>query len=132
MKIAMIGLGKMGANMTERLLKGGHEVVAFDLSADALRQAASKGAETASRLAEVAGKLTAPRAAWVMLPAGKVTDATIEELADLFAAGDVVVDGGNSKYKEFQAWRRGSRRAASDWSTPGRQAACGASPRATA
>ncbi len=98
----MIGLGKMGANMTERLLKGGHEVVAYDLSADALQQAASKGAETASSLAELADKLTAPKAAWVMLPAGKVTDSTVEELAGLFSPGDVIVDGGNSDYKEFQ------------------------------
>jgi 6-phosphogluconate dehydrogenase len=102
MRIGMIGLGKMGANMTERLLKGGHEVVAYDLSADALKQAASKGAETATTLAELAGKLTAPRAAWVMLPAGKVTDATVEELAGLFSPGDVIVDGGNSNYKEWQ------------------------------
>jgi 6-phosphogluconate dehydrogenase len=98
----MIGLGKMGANMTERLLKGGHQVVAYDLSADALQRAASKGAETASSLAELADKLTAPKAAWVMLPAGKVTDSTVEELAGLFAPGDVIVDGGNSDYKEFQ------------------------------
>jgi 6-phosphogluconate dehydrogenase len=102
MRIGMIGLGKMGANMTERLLKGGHEVVAYDLSADALKQAASKGAETATTLAELVGKLTAPRAAWVMLPAGKVTDATVEELAGLFSPGDVIVDGGNSNYKEWQ------------------------------
>ncbi len=99
----MIGLGKMGANMTERLLKGGHEVVAYDLSAEALKQAASKGAETATTLAELVGKLRAPRAAWVMLPAGAVTDTTIEELAGLFSPGDVIVDGGNSDYKEFQA-----------------------------
>jgi 6-phosphogluconate dehydrogenase len=98
----MIGLGKMGANMTERLLKGGHDVVAYDLSADALQRAASKGAETASSLAELADKLTAPKAAWVMLPAGRVTDSTVEELAGLFAPGDVIVDGGNSDYKEFQ------------------------------
>src|SRR5580704_18518299 len=102
MRIGMIGLGKMGANMTARLLKGGHEVVAYDLSADALKQAAGKGAETATTLAELAGKLTAPRAAWVMLPAGKVTDATVEELAGLFSPGDVIVDGGNSNYKEWQ------------------------------
>ncbi len=103
MKIGMIGLGKMGANMTERLLKGGHEVVAFDLSADALEQAAAKGAETASTLEELAGKLTAPRAVWVMLPAGKVTDSTVETLAGLFSKGDVIVDGGNSNYKEWIA-----------------------------
>jgi 6-phosphogluconate dehydrogenase len=99
----MIGLGKMGANMTERLLKGGHEVVAYDLSAQAVQQAASKGAEASSSLADLAGKLTAPRAAWVMLPAGKVTNATVEELAGLFSPGDVIVDGGNSDYKAFQA-----------------------------
>ena len=100
MRIGMIGLGKMGANMTERLLKGGHDVVAYDLSADALKQAAGKGAETATTLAELAGKLTAPRAAWVMVPAGAPTNDTIEELAGLFSAGDVIVDGGNSNYKE--------------------------------
>ena len=102
MRIAMIGLGKMGANMSERLLKGGHEVVAYDLSADALAQAAGKGAETATTLAELAGKLTPPRAAWVMVPAGGATNATIDALAGLFASGDVIVDGGNSNYKEAQ------------------------------
>jgi 6-phosphogluconate dehydrogenase len=101
MRIGMIGLGKMGANMTERLLKGGHDVVAYDLSAQALQQAAGKGAETATTLAELAQKLTPPRAAWVMVPAGKATDSTVEELAGLFAAGDVIVDGGNSNYKEW-------------------------------
>jgi hypothetical protein len=70
MRIGMIGLGKMGANMTERLLKGGHEVVAYDLSADAVQAAAGKGAETSTSLAELAAKLTPPRAAWVMVPAG--------------------------------------------------------------
>ena len=103
MKIGMIGLGKMGANMTERLLKGGHEVVAFDLSADALKQAAARGAETATTLEELAGKLTSPRAVWVMLPAGHVTDSTVETLAGLFSKGDVIVDGGNSNYKEWMA-----------------------------
>ena len=102
MRIGMIGLGKMGANMTERLLKGGHEVVAYDLSAAALEAAAQKGAETATTLAELAGKLTPPRAAWVMVPAGKATDSTVEELTGLFGAGDVIVDGGNSNYKEWK------------------------------
>jgi len=102
MRIGMIGLGKMGANMTERLLKGGHEVVAYDLSAQALEGAAQKGAETATTLAELAGKLTPPRAAWVMVPAGKATDSTVEELTGLFEAGDVIVDGGNSNYKEWK------------------------------
>jgi 6-phosphogluconate dehydrogenase len=102
MRIGMIGLGKMGANMTERLLKGGHEVVAYDLSAEALEAASRKGAEIATTLGELAQKLTPPRAAWVMVPAGKPTDDTVEELAGLFAAGDVIVDGGNSNYKEWK------------------------------
>jgi 6-phosphogluconate dehydrogenase len=102
MRIGMVGLGKMGANMTERLLKGGHEVVAYDLSAPALEAAAQKGAETATTLAELAEKLTPPRAAWVMVPAGEATDKTVEELAGLFSKGDVIVDGGNSNYKEWK------------------------------
>jgi 6-phosphogluconate dehydrogenase len=100
MKIGMVGLGKMGANMTERLLKGGHQVVAFDLSAEARQAAADKGAEPAETLAELAGKLQPPRAVWVMVPSGKATDDTIDELAAQFERGDVIVDGGNSNYKE--------------------------------
>ena len=103
MKIGMIGLGKMGANMTERLLKGGHEVVAYDLSADAVKAAAAKGAEASTSLADLAAKLDSPRAVWVMLPAGHITDSTVEELAGMFAKGDVIIDGGNSNYKEWKA-----------------------------
>ena len=100
MKIAMIGLGKMGANMTERLLKGGHQVVAFDLAKAARDAAAAKGAEPAASLEEVAAKLDSPRAAWVMVPSGKPTTDTIEALGALFEKGDVIIDGGNSNYKE--------------------------------
>jgi 6-phosphogluconate dehydrogenase len=100
MRIGMIGLGKMGANMSERLLKGGHEVVAFDLHADARDAVASKGAVPAATLAEFVEKLSTPRAAWVMVPAGEATNSTIDELATHFEAGDVIVDGGNSNYKE--------------------------------
>ncbi len=103
MKIAMVGLGKMGANMTERLLKGGHEVVAFDLSKEAREAAAAKGAAQAASLEELAAQLTPPRAAWVMVPAGKPTDDTVAALGELFEAGDVIVDGGNSNYKEATA-----------------------------
>jgi 6-phosphogluconate dehydrogenase len=102
MRIAMIGLGKMGANMTQRLLEGGHEVVAYDLSEQARAQAAGQGAQTAATLEELTSKLSPPRAAWVMVPAGKATNSTIDALAGLFERGDVVVDGGNSNYKEAQ------------------------------
>jgi 6-phosphogluconate dehydrogenase len=100
MRIGMVGLGKMGANMTERLIGGGHEVVAFDLSEAARTAAAAKGARPAATLAELAELLTPPRAAWVMVPAGDATDSTIATLAGLFSAGDVIVDGGNSNYKD--------------------------------
>src|ERR1700722_10687468 len=100
MKIAMIGLGKMGANMTERLIAAGHEVVAYDLSADARKAIGAKGAIVADDLDDLAAKLTPPRAAWVMGPSGAPTDSTIAALAERFATGDVIVDGGNSNYKE--------------------------------
>jgi 6-phosphogluconate dehydrogenase len=100
MRIGMVGLGKMGANMTERLLKGGHEVVAFDLSEESRGAVAAKGAEPAASLEELVDKLAPPRAAWVMVPAGRPTDDTITELGRRFERGDVVVDGGNSNYKE--------------------------------
>ncbi|HVB90907.1 MAG TPA: decarboxylating 6-phosphogluconate dehydrogenase [Acidimicrobiales bacterium] len=100
MRIGMIGLGKMGANMSERLLRGGHDVVAFDLSPEARQAVASKGAASAATLAEFVALLPAPRAAWVMVPAGEATNSTIDDLSEHFAAGDVIVDGGNSNYKE--------------------------------
>ena len=102
MRIALIGLGKMGGNMTQRLLGGGHEVVAYDRDAAAVAAAVSHGAIGASSLADVAAKLTAPRVAWVMVPAGPPTEATIDELASHFAPGDVIIDGGNSNYKDSQ------------------------------
>jgi 6-phosphogluconate dehydrogenase len=103
MRIGMIGLGKMGANMTERLLKGGHEVVAFDLHAEARDAVAAKGAAPAASLEEFVAQLSPPRAAWVMVPAGEATNSTIDELSTHFEAGDVIVDGGNSNYKEGMA-----------------------------
>jgi 6-phosphogluconate dehydrogenase len=100
MRIGMVGLGKMGANMTERLLLGGNEVVAFDVSAAARDAAAGKGAQPAATLGELVDKLAPPRVAWVMVPAWKPTDDTIAALGDLFEANDVIVDGGNSNYRE--------------------------------
>jgi 6-phosphogluconate dehydrogenase len=96
----MVGLGKMGANMTRRLIENGHEVVGFDLGAEARATVAGYGAETASSLEELAAKLSQPRVAWVMVPSGKPTEDTVSALAGLFEAGDVVIDGGNSNYKD--------------------------------
>ena len=90
----------MGGNMTQRLLKGGHRVVAYDPDEGARRAAQNAGADGAASIAEVAAMLTAPRAVWVMVPAGDVTDATINELADALSAGDAIIDGGNSNYKQ--------------------------------
>jgi 6-phosphogluconate dehydrogenase len=100
MKIAMIGLGKMGANMTQRLLEDGHQVVAYDLNEAAIKACEAVGAEGGRTLDEVAAKLPLPRAAWVMVPSGKPTEATINALADRFAPGDIIIDGGNSNYKD--------------------------------
>lgn len=100
MELGMIGLGRMGGNMTQRLLKGGHRVVAYDPDAGARRAAQNAGADGAGSIAEVAAMLTAPRAVWVMVPAGDVTDATINELAEALEAGDAIIDGGNSNYKQ--------------------------------
>jgi len=100
MKLAMVGLGKMGANMAQRLIEHGHEVVAFDLDAGAREGAAGFGAQPVATLEELAAALEPPRVAWVMVPAGKPTNDTITAIAGLFSAGDVVIDGGNSNYKE--------------------------------
>ncbi len=100
MHIAMVGLGKMGANMAARLLAGGHTVVVTDLNPDAIRTLEEKGAVGAASLTAVVEALPAPRAVWVMVPAGDPTEATITTLASLLSPGDVVVDGGNSNYKD--------------------------------
>ena len=100
MKIAMVGLGKMGANMAQRLIEHGHEVVAFDLNEDARNGVAAFGAQPVATLEEMVAALPQPRVAWVMVPAGKPTNDTITTIAGLFSPGDVVIDGGNSNYKE--------------------------------
>jgi 6-phosphogluconate dehydrogenase len=107
MRIGMVGLGRMGANMTTRLLRGGHEVVAWDRDAAAVRKAGDGGAAAAESLEGLVAALGAsPRAVWVMVPAGAPTEQTVDALAALLAPGDVVVDGGNSNYQE--SIRRGA------------------------
>lgn len=96
----MIGLGAMGLNMTRRLIGNGHEVVVYDLDEQATREAASEGAESAASLEELVEALDPPRTVWVMVPAGPPTRQTIEQLASILEAGDVVLDGGNSRYTD--------------------------------
>ena len=101
MKLAMIGLGKMGANMATRLIQGGHEVVGYNLQTAVTDQLAQEvGLIPAYSLAEVVEKLEPPRTAWVMVPSGNPTESVVAELSQHFDAGDLVVDGGNSNYKD--------------------------------
>jgi 6-phosphogluconate dehydrogenase len=96
----MVGLGRMGGNMVERLIRGGHDCVVFDLSPDNVRRYVEKKATGSSSLADFVKKLTKPRAAWVMVPAGVPTESTVMELANLMEAGDTIIDGGNSFFKD--------------------------------
>ncbi|MEO8746725.1 MAG: phosphogluconate dehydrogenase (NAD(+)-dependent, decarboxylating) [Rhodanobacter sp.] len=100
MKLGMIGLGKMGANMAERLLLGGHQVTGFDPNADARKGLEAKGAASADSLQALVQALQAPRVLWLMVPSGKVTDDTVSALLPMLAKGDTVVDGGNSNYQD--------------------------------
>ena len=99
MKIGMIGLGKMGANMSVRLLRGGHDVVGSDLNEDALRDLEAAGGEAATSLADLVARLEPPRAIWMMVPAGPVVDKVINGLRPHLSPGDVLIDGGNENYK---------------------------------
>jgi 6-phosphogluconate dehydrogenase len=99
MQLGMIGLGRMGANMVRRLMRDGHDCVVFDVSPDAVRTLAGEGAVGANSMADLVGRLNKPRAAWMMVPAA-VVDATLEQLAPLMEAGDVIIDGGNSYYRD--------------------------------
>jgi 6-phosphogluconate dehydrogenase len=100
MQLGMIGLGRMGAGMTRRLLKGGHQVVVFDRSADAIKGLVAEGAVGSSSLEDMGGKLRAPRVYWLMIPAGPPVDDTLQRLSSVLSPGDVVIDGGNSNYKD--------------------------------
>ena len=100
MEIGFIGLGRMGANMVRRLLKGGHRVVAWNRTAAKTDEIVSEGAEGAYTIPELVEKLSTPRIVWVMVPAGKATDDMIEEVLPLLSKGDIIIDGGNSMYKD--------------------------------
>ncbi|HBT60429.1 MAG TPA: 6-phosphogluconate dehydrogenase, partial [Elusimicrobia bacterium] len=100
MRIVMVGLGRMGYNMSVRLVKGGHRVVGCDRSAQALARAARAGAGQAQDLRQAAAKLKSPRLVWLMIPAGKPVWESVDALSALLSPGDMVVDGGNSHYKD--------------------------------
>ena len=100
MQIAIIGLGKMGGNMVRRLVRGGHDVVAFDRDAATVERAEKDGAKPARTLDEVVSQLSAPRVVWVMVPSGAPTEETIQELAKRLSPGAVVIDGGNSNFHD--------------------------------
>jgi 6-phosphogluconate dehydrogenase len=100
MELGIIGLGKMGANMAERLVQGGHRVAGYDRDAAVVARVASTGAQAADSLAALAGKLARPRAIWIMVPSGAPVDETIGALLPHLSEGDILIDGGNSNYKD--------------------------------
>jgi 6-phosphogluconate dehydrogenase len=100
MKVGMVGLGRMGANMAVRLLQGEHDVTAYDVNPEAARKLATHGARPVAALEDLVADVTAPRVTWIMVPAGEITDQTLNALAHLLEPGDIVVDGGNSHYSD--------------------------------
>ncbi len=100
MELGIVGLGRMGANMARRLMRDGHSCVVYDLNPDAAKALEGEGATAATDLADLASKLTAPRAVWVMVPAGEITDRTIRAVGDELDAGDAIIDGGNTNYRD--------------------------------
>ena len=132
MRLAMIGLGRMGGNMVERLLGGGHEVVVYDRSVDAVAASVAKGASGAADLAALCSQLSVPRVVWVMVPAGAPTQQTIDELSGLLQPGDIVIDGGNSNFRDSMRRAEALNVRGSTSSTPAPAAVSGASKSVTA
>ncbi|MEP6988546.1 MAG: phosphogluconate dehydrogenase (NAD(+)-dependent, decarboxylating), partial [Chloroflexota bacterium] len=100
MKLGIVGLGRMGANMAERLIRGGHQVTGFDPNADARKSLEARGGASVDSLDALVKTLPTPRVLWLMVPSGKITDETVDALLPLLTAGDTVIDGGNSNYKD--------------------------------
>jgi 6-phosphogluconate dehydrogenase len=100
MELGFIGLGKMGMNMVTRLRRDQHRVVIFDLSADLIKQAEALGCIGASSVADLVGKLSAPRAVWIMVPSGAPTEETVQAVATLLQPGDTIIDGGNTRFHD--------------------------------
>jgi 6-phosphogluconate dehydrogenase len=100
MQLGMVGLGRMGANMTRRLLRGGHQVVVTDLSADNVKKISGEGAISSASIDDFVSKLARPRVAWMMVPAGDATEQTVQALSQRLEKGDIIIDGGNSYFKD--------------------------------
>jgi 6-phosphogluconate dehydrogenase len=100
MELGVVGLGRMGAGISRRLMQDGHRCVVFDVNAEAVKALTADGAKGAASLEDLVKQMTPPRAVWVMLPAGKITDDTVAKLGELLSAGDVIIDGGNSYYRD--------------------------------
>ncbi len=100
MQLGMIGLGRMGANMVRRLMRGGHDCVVWDMNPDNVKKLASEGSSGANSLDDFIGKLTQPRTVWIMVPAGDATEKTVNDLAERLERDDTIIDGGNSNYKD--------------------------------
>ena len=100
MQLGMVGLGRMGANIVRRIMRDGHSAVVNDVSADAVEALKADGATGSADLAEMIGMMSTPRNVWIMVPAGKITEAVVHQLADLLEPGDAIIDGGNSYYHD--------------------------------
>jgi 6-phosphogluconate dehydrogenase len=100
MQLGMIGLGRMGGNIVRRLMRGGHSCVVFDTNAASVEQLAGEGATSSADMAHLVAQMPAPRAVWVMLPAGAITEATVTKLGEMLSPGDTIIDGGNSNYQD--------------------------------
>src|SRR6185295_4876812 len=109
MQLGMIGLGRMGANMVRRLMRGGHECVVWDVSAENIQRLVGEGATGADSLDDLIAKLAQPRAIWIMVPAGPATEKTVDDLGARLAAGDIIIDGGNSYFKDDARRAKGLR-----------------------
>ncbi|MDX6616927.1 MAG: 6-phosphogluconate dehydrogenase, partial [Solirubrobacterales bacterium] len=100
MQLAMVGLGRMGANLVRRLMRDGHECFVYDVNPDAIAALAKDGAVGADSLEDLAKKMSAPRAVWIMVPAGEITEKTVKDVAAVLTEGDAIIDGGNSYYRD--------------------------------
>ncbi len=100
MELGIVGLGRMGANMARRLMRDGHKIVAYDVNPEAVAELVAEGAEGVASLQDLAAAMTAPRSVWVMVPAGEITEKTVEGVAAVLESGDAIIDGGNSYYRD--------------------------------